>query len=110
MQISDSHIGFSRSRTPSSQATLQSAIDQINALQPSPAFVVHTGDVTHLSKAEEFDDAARIIEGVGRPVHYVPGEHDVIGDDGTAFFQKFTAAPHRTGGTASTTTARTSSH
>jgi plastocyanin len=57
--------------------------------------VVHTGDVTHLSKAPEFDDAARIIEGVGRTVHYVPGEHDVIGDDGAAFFAQFNGRADR---------------
>jgi plastocyanin len=94
-QISDSHIGFSKEPNPSPQATLQSAIEQIKALQTRPAFVVHTGDVTHLSKPQEFDDAARIIEGVGRPVHYVPGEHDVIGDDGAAFFQRFNGRADR---------------
>src|SRR4030095_1044577 len=95
VQISDSHIGFSKEPNPSPQATLQSAIEQIRALQTNPAFVVHTGDVTHLSKAQEFDDAARIITGVGRPVHYVPGEHDVIGDDGAAFFAKFNGGADR---------------
>ncbi len=95
VQISDSHIGFKQEPNPSPQATLQSAIDQIKALQPNPAFLVHTGDVTHLSKPEQFDDAARIIDGVGRPVHYVPGEHDVIGDDGATFFQQFNGRADR---------------
>jgi 3',5'-cyclic-AMP phosphodiesterase len=93
VQISDSHIGFKQEPNPLPQATLQSAIEQVKAL--NPAFVVHTGDVTHLSKPEQFDDAARIIDGVGRPVHYVPGEHDVIGDDGAAFFQKFNGRADR---------------
>ena len=95
VQISDSHIGFNKEPNPTPQATLQSAIEQIRALPNNPAFVVHTGDVTHLSKAQEFDDAARIIEGVGRTVHYVPGEHDVIGDDGAAFFAKFNGRADR---------------
>jgi 3',5'-cyclic AMP phosphodiesterase CpdA len=93
VQISDSHIGFKQEPNPSPQATLQSAIDQVKALNPS--FVVHTGDVTHLSKPEQFDTAAQIIDGVGRPVHYVPGEHDVIGDDGATFFQKFNGRADR---------------
>jgi Icc protein len=84
VQISDSHIGFNKEPNPAPQATLQSAIEQIRAMPNNPSFLVHTGDVSHLSKAQEFDDAARIIDGVGRPVHYVPGEHDVIGDDGAA--------------------------
>jgi Icc protein len=95
VQISDSHIGFNKEPNPAPQATLQSAIEQIRALPNNPAFVVHTGDVTHLSKAQEFDDAARIIEGVGRTVHYVPGEHDVIGDDGAAFFAQFNGRADR---------------
>lgn len=95
VQISDSHIGFDKEPNPAPQATLQSAIEQIKALRPNPAFVVHTGDVTHLSKPAQFDDAARIIEGVGRPVHYVPGEHDVIGDDGATFFRKFNGRADR---------------
>ena len=95
VQISDSHIGFKQEPNPSPQVTLQSAIDQIKGMQTNPAFLVHTGDVTHLSKPEQFDDAARIIDGVGRPVHYVPGEHDVIGDDGVAFFQKFNGRADR---------------
>jgi Icc protein len=95
VQISDSHIGFNKEPNPAPQATLQSAIEQIRALPNNPAFVVHTGDVTHLSKAQEFDDAARIIEGVGRTVHYGPGEHDVIGDDGAAFFAKFNGRADR---------------
>ena len=95
VQISDSHIGFSKEPNPAPQATLQSAIEQIRAMPTNPAFVVHTGDVSHLSKAQEFDDAARIIDGVGRPVHYVPGEHDVIGDDGAAFFAKFNGRADR---------------
>ena len=93
VQISDSHIGFKQEPNPSPQATLQSAVEQVKAL--NPAFVVHTGDVTHLSKPDQFDAAARIIEGVGRDVHYVPGEHDVIGDDGAAFFQKFNGGADR---------------
>jgi plastocyanin len=95
VQISDSHIGFNKEPNPSPHETLQSAVEQIKALQARPAFVVHTGDVTHLSKPQEFDDAARIIEGVGRQVHYVPGEHDVIGDDGATFFAKFNGGADR---------------
>jgi 3',5'-cyclic-AMP phosphodiesterase len=95
VQISDSHIGFNKEPNPAPHVTLQSAIDQIRALPDAPAFVVHTGDVTQLSKPEEFDTAAQIIQGVGRPVHFVPGEHDVIGDNGSEFFTRFNGKPHR---------------
>jgi 3',5'-cyclic AMP phosphodiesterase CpdA len=95
VQISDSHIGFKKEPNPAPHVTLQSAIDQIRALPGAPAFVVHTGDVTQLSKPDEFDTAAQIIQGVGRPVHFVPGEHDVIGDNGAAFFTRFNGAADR---------------
>jgi Icc protein len=95
VQISDSHIGFAKEPNPTPEVTLKSAIDQILALPQAPAFVVHTGDVSQLSKASEFDTAAGIIQGVGLPVHFVPGEHDVIGDNGSAFFQKFNGAADR---------------
>jgi 3',5'-cyclic AMP phosphodiesterase CpdA len=95
VQISDSHIGFNKAPNPAPQVTLQSAIDQIRSLRNGPAFVVHTGDVSQLSKPDELDTAAQIIAGVGREVRFVPGEHDVIGDNGAAFFTRFNGAPDR---------------
>ena len=95
VQISDSHIGFSKEPNPTPDVTLTSAIDQIRALPLAPAFVVHTGDVSQLSKPAELDTAAGIIQAVGLPVHFVPGEHDVIGDSGRAFFEKFNGAADR---------------
>src|SRR5262245_41018230 len=95
VQISDSHIGFSKEPNPTPQVTLQAAIDQIRALPQAPSFVVHTGDVTQLSKPEEFDTAQQIIQSVGKTVHYVPGEHDVINDDGREFFTRFNGSADR---------------
>jgi len=97
VQISDSHIGFNKEANPDPNATLQAALDRITKLSKPPAMVLHTGDVTHLSKPEEFDTAAQLLKAVKQDIHYVPGEHDVIGDDGKQFFERF--APKRdTGG------------
>ncbi|PWC40352.1 metallophosphoesterase [Azospirillum sp. TSO22-1] len=86
VQISDSHIGFNKEANPDVGATLRSAVEAINALPERPAFVVHTGDVTHLSKPAEFDDADQLLRGLkAGPVHAVPGEHDVLDEGGTAF-------------------------
>ena len=52
--------------------------------------MIHTGDVSHLSKDGQFDTAAQIIGGAGLETHYVPGEHDVLVDDGRGFFDRFT--------------------
>jgi len=89
VQISDSHIGFNKAPNPDPASTLQSAIDRIRNAPQRPAFMLHTGDVSHLSRPAEFDTAQQIVTGAGLETHYVPGEHDVIGDDGRAFFARF---------------------
>ena len=89
VQISDSHIGFNKEANPDPNATLQAALDRIAKLPTKPSMLVHTGDVTHLSKPEEFDTAEQIMKGAKFETHYVPGEHDVIGDDGKQFFTRF---------------------
>ena len=81
LQISDSHIGFNKPANPDALATLREAIAKIKALPVKPAFMIHTGDITHLSKDEEFDNAEQIIREAGLPVFYVPGEHDVLDED-----------------------------
>ena len=82
VQISDSHIGFNKPANPDVSATLQAAIDKINALPSPPSFILHTGDITQLSKPEEFDTASQLLKGLKTDqIFYVPGEHDVL--DGT---------------------------
>jgi len=81
LQISDSHIGFNKPANPNALGTLQEAIDKVGKLPLKPAFMIHTGDITHLSKAEEFDHADKVIGSAGLDGHYVPGEHDYI-DEG----------------------------
>ncbi|MGC2823547.1 MAG: metallophosphoesterase [Pseudolabrys sp.] len=78
LQISDSHMGFDKPANPNAKGTLEEAIDRIKAIPTKPAFMIHTGDITHLSKESEFDDAEKIISQAKLDVHYVPGEHDVI--------------------------------
>ena len=78
LQISDSHIGFDKEKGVTAVDTLTEAIDVVKARPIKPAFMIHTGDITHLSKDDEFDDAARIIGGTGLDVAYVPGEHDMV--------------------------------
>src|SRR5512143_1722989 len=82
VQISDSHIGFNKAANPAPVKTLQLAIDQINALPRPPSLILHTGDITHLSKPEEFDTAAQLLNGLPAPVRYVPGEHDTLDEGG----------------------------
>ena len=90
VQISDSHIGFDKAANPNVLGTLQAAISKINALPTPPAFVLHTGDLTHLSKDSEFDTLDQALKQVKTDrIFYVPGEHDVINDDGQQFRDRF---------------------
>jgi hypothetical protein len=90
VQISDTHIGFRREANPDVVGSLRRAMDGVNALAQAPAFVVHTGDVSHLSKAEEFGRARELLRElhVDR-VHTVPGEHDAIDDGVTGYLKYF---------------------
>jgi 3',5'-cyclic AMP phosphodiesterase CpdA len=82
VQISDTHIGFNKEANPDPIGTLHAAIDKVNALPKAPSLILHTGDITHLSRAEQFDTAAQILKGLPAPVHYVPGEHDTLDEGG----------------------------
>src|SRR3984893_4372163 len=74
VQISDSHIGFDKPANPNALGTLEEAIAKVGALRTKPAFMIHTGDITHLSKPQQFDDAEQRIARAKLDVHYVPGE------------------------------------
>jgi 3',5'-cyclic AMP phosphodiesterase CpdA len=81
LQISDSHVGFDKPANPNALGTLEEAIAKVTALPKKPAFMIHTGDISHLSLASQFDDADRIISQTRLDVHYVPGEHDFLDPD-----------------------------
>jgi Icc protein len=89
VQISDSHIGFDKPANTDVTATLRAAIAKIKAEPQQPSFVLHTGDLTHLSKPAEFDALQQVLSELGLPIFYVPGEHDVLEDDGKSYLQRF---------------------
>lgn len=82
LQISDTHIGFDRPANPDPGGTLRQLVTQIKALPQQPDFILHTGDITHLSTPQQFDDAQQILQEIGLPIHYVPGEHDTQDEGG----------------------------
>ncbi|HEY1750267.1 MAG TPA: metallophosphoesterase [Caulobacteraceae bacterium] len=86
VQISDSHIGFSKPFQPDARATYREAVARIAALPNRPAFILHTGDVSQLSRDAEFDDADQIVKAANLPVFHVPGEHDVLDEGGGQAF------------------------
>ena len=91
VQISDSHIGFNKAGINTDVAgTLKEAIARINALPEPPDFILHTGDLTHLAAADEFDTLEQLLKSVKtQKIFYVPGEHDVTGDNGQLYLQRF---------------------
>ena len=94
VQISDSHIGFNKAANQDVSGTLKLALDKINALPATPDLLLHTGDITHSSKAAEFDTAQELIKGVKVGERfYVPGEHDTATDDGALYKERFGTGP-----------------
>jgi 3',5'-cyclic AMP phosphodiesterase CpdA len=90
VQISDSHMGFTKTANPDVVGTLKAAVDKINGLATPPQFMLHTGDISHLSKPEEFDTVDQILKSASaKDVFFVPGEHDVLNDDGKQYLERY---------------------
>jgi len=90
VQISDSHIGFNKAANADVLSTLQAAIAKINNMPAPPSFVLHTGDLSHLAQAEEFDLLDQSLKSVKtEKIFYVPGEHDVLNDNGKQYLARY---------------------
>jgi 3',5'-cyclic AMP phosphodiesterase CpdA len=90
VQISDSHIGFNKPANPDVTATLQTAIEKISAMPQKPDFIIHTGDLSQLSKPSEFDTLDQLLKGASaKQIYFVPGEHDMLSDNGEEFRQRY---------------------
>ena len=91
VQISDSHMGFNKAANKDVAATLQEAVAKINALPVPPQFVIHTGDISHLSKASEFDTVDQILKSIKATsqIYFIPGEHDGLGDNGKLYLERY---------------------
>jgi hypothetical protein len=89
VQISDSHIGFSKPANTDVVGTLQAAIAKINAMPAQPSFILHTGDLTHLAQADEFDALEQNLKSAKtEKIFYVPGEHDLT-DNGKLYLERY---------------------
>jgi 3',5'-cyclic AMP phosphodiesterase CpdA len=90
LQISDSHVGFDKPANPNALGTLKEVIAKVKGMPARPSFMIHTGDITHLSKPAEFDNADQVIGDAKLQVHYVPGEHDIIDEErGKAYLERY---------------------
>jgi Icc protein len=90
VQISDSHIGFNKPANPDVIGTLQAAVSKINGMPQAPSFVLHTGDLSHLAQADEFDTLDQVLKSVKTDrIFYVPGEHDVLNGDNKQYLARY---------------------
>jgi len=98
VQISDTHIGFNKEANPDVGGSLNQAIDMVNAMPDQPALIIHTGDITHLSKPAEFDTAQQLFSRLrAAEMHTVPGEHDTTDATVTEYFSRFGKASDNKG-------------
>ncbi len=98
VQISDSHIGFNKPANPDVTATLQTAINKVNTMPHKPDFIIHTGDLSQLSKPGEFDTLDQALKGASpKQVFFVPGEHDMLSDNGGQYLERYGKGTKGTG-------------
>ena len=98
VQLSDTHIGFNKDANPDVAATFTRAIDLVNAMPEAPALVIHTGDITHLSRPAEFDLAQQLFSRINTAeMHTVPGEHDTSDASVSEYFNRFGKASNNKG-------------
>jgi Icc protein len=89
VQISDSHLGFNKPANPHTTDTLEQALKEVVALPDRPAFMIHTGDISHLSKPAQFDTCQQLMRGTNLTAYTVPGEHDILEEDGKSYLNRF---------------------
>jgi Icc protein len=90
LQLSDSHIGFAKPANPDARVTYRAAVGKVIAMPVKPDFIIHTGDITQLSRDDEFDDADQILKEAGIQAFHVPGEHDMLDEgNGKAFLARY---------------------
>ena len=98
VQISDTHIGFNKDANPDVNGTLTRTIDLVNGMSEQPALIIHTGDITHLSKPAEFDLAQQLLSRLRTTeLHTAPGEHDTTDATVTEYFNRFGKASDNKG-------------
>ena len=96
-QVSDSHLGFDKPVNADVTGTFQEALNHVTGMAEKPAFIIHTGDITHLSKPEQFDTGAQLLSATKLQVYTVPGEHDILEDDRKSYLNRYGKGTHGDG-------------
>jgi 3',5'-cyclic-AMP phosphodiesterase len=96
-QLSDSHLGFDKPVNTNVTATFQEALGHVTGMATKPAFIIHTGDITHLSKPAEFDTGAQLLGATKLQTYTVPGEHDILEEDRKSYLNRYGKGAHGDG-------------
>jgi Icc protein len=88
-QVSDSHLGFDKPVNADVTGTFHEALNHVTGMADKPGFIIHTGDITHLSKPEQFDTGAQLLKSTGLQVYTVPGEHDILEEDRKSYLNRY---------------------
>lgn len=88
-QVSDSHLGFDKPVNTNVAGTFQEALTHVSGMAEKPAFIIHTGDITHLSKPAEFDTGFQLLKATNLQTYTVPGEHDILEEDRKSYLNRY---------------------
>jgi Icc protein len=75
-QISDTHIALDTPDAARRISDFERTIADINALDPAPDVIFHTGDIVHNGRPDEYAEASRILSKARAPVYVIPGNKD----------------------------------
>ena len=75
-QISDTHLAFDAGDAEQRLRDFTDTILDINALDPPPDVIVHTGDIVHNGRQDEYAQAAAILAEARAPVFVLAGNKD----------------------------------
>jgi Icc protein len=88
-QVSDSHLGFDKPVNTDVTGTFQDALNHVTGMEDKPAFIIHTGDITHLSTPTQFDTGAQLLRATKLQTYTVPGEHDILEEDRKSYLNRY---------------------
>jgi 3',5'-cyclic AMP phosphodiesterase CpdA len=75
-QISDTHLALDGPDSDRRIRDFALTIADLNALDPRPDLIVHTGDIVHNGREDEYAEAAAILAKARAPVFVLPGNKD----------------------------------
>jgi Icc protein len=93
-QISDTHLTLDAPDADRRLRYFAHTIADINALDPAPDVIVHTRDIVHNGRRDEYAQAVALLATAHAPVYVLPGNKD----DRTKLRSAFSAEGYFTAG------------